>query len=120
MPFAADVKAARKSTGLSQAKAAAALSEYNLDVGERTLAGWERGENEPEPIKREAVLTALRRVAEARRIQAKLGGTKESALTTEVAAPDLPPIEEVAANLRLSFGEGVPVDIATDTRGGRV
>jgi transcriptional regulator with XRE-family HTH domain len=62
-PFAESVARARGAAGLTQAEAVTALEAAGIPVGRRTLAGWESGENEPEPVKARAVIDALHALA---------------------------------------------------------
>ena len=58
--FASALLSARHDAGLSQRRAAVELKKMGVSVSERAIAGYEREENRPDPIKQDQILTALR------------------------------------------------------------
>lgn len=62
--FASSLRDARKAAGLTQKRASVALRKAGVSVSERAIAGYEREENEPDEIKQNQMLSALRNIAE--------------------------------------------------------
>lgn len=59
MSFSAELTRARDAAGLSQRAAADVLHQLGVTVSERSLAGYERNEREPDLSKQRAILSAL-------------------------------------------------------------
>lgn len=103
MPFSTDLKALRREAGLSQDRAASALAEHGIDVGLRTFAGWERGENEPDAFKQTAVITALRLLAEAEKKKAQSFALNPKEPNGVKDAPPLVPVATLREQVEDAF-----------------